>query len=92
VYLELIRRGYKVDIGKVKETEIDFVARKQDCIEYYQVSFTVNNSADTLNREIKPFASVNDHYQKYLITMDKDFVSDIDGIRKLYAVDWLLGS
>lgn len=90
VYLELIRRGYKVDIGKVNETEIDFVARKQDCIEYYQVSFTVNNSADTLNREIKPFASVNDHYQKFLITMDKDFVSDIDGIRKLYAVDWLL--
>ena len=92
VYLELIRRGYKVDIGKVNETEIDFVARKQDCIEYYQVSFTVNSSADTLRREVKPFEVVNDHYQKFLITMDKDFVSDIDGIRKLYAVDWLLES
>ena len=90
VYLELIRRGYKVDIGKVNETEIDFVARKQESIEYYQVSFTVNNSTDTFNREIKPFDAINDHYQKFLITMDKDFVTDINGIKKLYAVDWFL--
>jgi len=90
VYLELIRRGYQVDIGKVNETEIDFVARKQEFIEYYQVSFTVNNSADTFNREIRPFDAVDDHYQKILITMDKDFVSDINGIKKLYAVDWFL--
>ncbi len=90
VYLELIRRGYQVDIGKVNETEIDFVARKQEFIEYYQVSFTVNNSADTFNREIRPFDAIDDHYQKILITMDKDFVSDINGIKKLYAVDWFL--
>lgn len=92
VYLELVRRGYKVDIGKVNETEIDFIARKQGEIEYYQVSFTVNNSPDTLNREIRPFDAIEDHYKKILITMDKDFVSDINGIRKLYAVDWFMES
>ena len=90
VYLELIRRGYKVDIGKLNDTEIDFIARKQNTIEYYQVSYSVNNSAETLQREIRPFDSLDDHYSRYLITMDRDFVTDIDGIRKVNAVDWLL--
>jgi len=88
VYFELLRRGYKVDIGKVSNTEIDFIARKQDKIEYYQVSFSINGSQETMQREIRPFDYVNDHYQKFLITMDKDFVSDINGIKKLYALDW----
>ena len=48
VYMELLRRGYKVDTGKVGDNEIDFVARKNDSIEYYQVSYTVNNSKETL--------------------------------------------
>ena len=90
VYLELIRRGYKVDIGKLNDTEIDFIARKQNTIEYYQVSYSVNNSSETLQREIRPFDSLDDHYSRYLITMDRDFVTDIDGIRKVNAVDWLL--
>lgn len=90
VYFELIRRGYKVDVGKIKDNEIDFLARKKDKIEYYQVCFTVNNSKETLDREIRPFNNLDDHYQRFLITMDKDFVSDISGIQKLYAVDWFL--
>ena len=92
VYLELLRRGYKVDIGKMNDSEIDFVARKQDTVEYYQVSYTVNNSPETLHREIRPFDSINDHYARYLITMDRDLVTDIDGIRKLNVVDWLIGT
>ena len=90
VYMELLRRGYKVDTGKVGDNEIDFVARKQDVVEYYQVSYTVNNSNETLMREIRPFNSISDHYSCYLLTMDRDFVTDIDGIRKLYLIDWLL--
>lgn len=90
VYMELLRRGYKVDTGKIGDNEIDFVARKQDVIEYYQVSYTVNNSNETLMREIRPFNSISDHYSCYLLTMDRDFVTDIDGIRKLYLIDWLL--
>lgn len=90
VYLELLRRGYKVDIGKLNDTEIDFIARRQDTIEYYQVSYTVNNAPETLAREIRPFGILSDHYSRYLITLDRDFISDIDGIRKVNAVDWLL--
>ena len=90
VYLELLRRGYKVDIGKLNDTEIDFIARRQDTIEYYQVSYTVNNSPETLAREIRPFGNLGDHYSRYLITLDRDLVTDINGIRKVNAVDWLI--
>ncbi|MCF0262440.1 MAG: ATP-binding protein [Sphaerochaetaceae bacterium] len=95
VYFELVRQGYKVDIGALRGTnghdkEIDFVARKDDTIEYYQVSYTVNNP-DTLERELSAFNSIQDHYPKYLITMDKDFVNNLNGVKKLYAPEWFLG-
>ena len=70
--------------------EIDFVARKKEMIEYYQVSYSVNQSQETLQREIRPFDAVGDHYSKILLTMDRDFVTDINGVRKIYIVDWLL--
>jgi predicted AAA+ superfamily ATPase len=90
IYFELLRRGFKVDIGKVNNNEIDFIARKNDKIEYYQVSYTVNESTETLQRELNPFYQITDHYQKYLITMDKDFISDFNGITKINAIEWLL--
>lgn len=90
VYFELLRRGFKVDIGKIDSAEIDFIARKNDKIQYYQVSFSVNKSDDTLQREIRPFNSIKDHYEKILITMDKDFVNDINGVKKINAVEWFL--
>jgi len=90
IYFELLRRGYKVDIGKVNNNEIDFIARKNEKIEYYQVSYTVNNSIDTLERELRPFNHISDHYQKFLITMDKDFISDFNGITKINAIEWML--
>ena len=86
VYMELLRRGYAVDTGKVGDNEIDFVARTQSSVEYYQVSYTVNDSEDTLNREIRPFNHTLDHNMKILLTMDRDIVCDIDGIRKYYIV------
>ena len=90
VYCELLRRGYSVDIGNINGTEIDFLARKTDKIEYYQVSDSVANP-ETLYRELRPFDMVGDHYKRFLITMDRDFISDINGVEKLYAVDWCLG-
>lgn len=90
VYFELLRRGFKVDIGKIDSNEVDFIARKNDKIQYYQVSFSVNKSDDTLQREIRPFNSIKDHYEKILITMDKDFVNDINGVKKINAVEWFL--
>ena len=90
IYFELLRRGYKVDIGKVNQNEIDFIARKNDKLEYYQVSYSVNQSKETLDRELYPFQQINDHYHKYLITMDKDFITDFNGITKINALEWLL--
>lgn len=90
VYFELLRRGFKVDIGKIDSNEVDFIARKNDKIQYYQVSFSVNKSDETLQREIRPFNSIKDHYEKILITMDKDFVNDINGVKKINAVEWFM--
>lgn len=90
VYMELIKRGYHVDTGKVGENEIDFVARNQQGTSYYQVSYTVNGSKDTLERELRPFKEASDHNSRVLLTMDRDFVNDIDGIKKRYIIDWLL--
>lgn len=89
VYLELIRRGYKVYIGKINSLEVDFVAEKNGEIEYYQVSQTVMEKT-TLDREITPLNSIKDHYPKYLITMDNIPNISHNGIKQIYALDWLL--
>ena len=91
IYFELLRRGYQVDIGKVGDYEVDFVARKKEDIRYYQAAWTVNNSPETLEREYRPFDAIPDHYDKFIITMDKDFVSSVNGVKKLNAIDFLLG-
>lgn len=89
VYLELLRRGYEVYIGKVDEYEIDFVAINSKGIEYYQVAETVRNE-ETLNRELRPLDMIKDHYPKYLLTMDLDPETSYNGIRKVNVLDWLL--
>jgi uncharacterized protein len=93
VYLELIRRGYKVFVGKVGDKEIDFVADTADGTEYYQVAYTVIDAAGggtTLRRELAPLEAVRDNCAKYLLTMD--FVPPVshNGIRQLNVLDWLL--
>jgi predicted AAA+ superfamily ATPase len=89
IYLELLRRGFDVYVGKVDEYEIDFVAMKGGIPEYYQVSETVK-SKETLERELRPLVMVKDNNPKYLITMDMDDRTNIDGIIKMNAVDYLL--
>ena len=79
-----------MDTGKVGENEIDFVAHNQYGVEYYQVSYSVNSSKETLERELRSFREANNHNTSILLSMDRDFVSDIDGIKKRYIVDWLL--
>ena len=90
VFLELLRRGYKVHIGKVGSLEVDFVAENANGTEYYQVAATVRDHA-TLERELAPFGKIRDHHPKFLLTLDEDPADNIDGIRKLNALDWLLG-
>ena len=89
VYLELVRRGYKVRIGKVNSLEVDFVAQNANGTEYYQVAATVREQ-DTLKRELAPFLQIKDNYPKTLLTLDEDPSEDINGIRKLNALDWLM--
>lgn len=89
VYLELIRRGYKVYIGKAGEKEIDFVAKNKEGFTYFQVAYTTREKA-TLERELTPLQDINDHYPKYILTMDIDPIADYDGIKKVNVLDWLL--
>lgn len=89
VYLELIRRGYKVYIGKTGEKEVDFVAENKEGFTYFQVAYTTRE-AETLTRELKPLQEIKDHYPKYILTMDLDPKADYDGIKKINVLDWLL--
>lgn len=89
VYLELLRRGYKVYVGKVDELEIDFVAENRDGLRYYQVALTVRDEK-VLERELKSLQKTADHYPKVLLTLDMDLETDYDGITKMNVIDWLL--
>lgn len=89
VYLELLRRGYRVYVGKVDDMEIDFVAENRDGLKYFQVALTVRDEK-VLERELKSLQKTGDYYPKYLITMDMDLSADYDGITKVNAIDWLL--
>ncbi|MDR0302754.1 MAG: ATP-binding protein [Treponema sp.] len=88
VFLELLRRGYTINIGKTgRGTEIDFVAVHDKKTEYYQVCASVLDE-NTLERELAPFKQIKDNYPKYLITLD-EFTGDHDGIQQINLIDWL---
>jgi predicted AAA+ superfamily ATPase len=96
IYLELLRRGYKVYVGKSGNAEIDFVAERPGLrtdfgseLEYYQAALTVREAA-VLERELAPLAAIRDHNPKYLLTMDEDPPASYNGIQRLNALDWLL--
>lgn len=90
VYLELLRRGYDVYVGKADDMEVDFVAMNNKKIAYFQAAMTVRDPK-TLERELRPLRGINDHYPKFILTLDEDPEVDYDGIRKINALDWLLG-
>ena len=94
VYLELLRRGYEVYIGKYDDLEVDFVAKKPENIVYYQVALTTREEGENenkiLNRELVPLKKINDNYPKYILTLDDDLDTDFDGIKKINVIDWLL--
>ncbi|WP_323736048.1 ATP-binding protein [Methanosphaera sp. ISO3-F5] len=87
VYLELLRNGYKVTIGKLKKYEIDFIARKDDEKIYIQVTYNLSNKK-TLNRELKPLLEIRDNYPKYLISKDRENYST-KGIKHYNIIQFL---
>lgn len=90
VYLELIRRGYDVYVGKVNDLEIDFVVSNERGRVYFQVAATVR-SEEVLRRELAPLQQLPDHYPKYILTLDNDPEADYEGIRRMNALEWLVG-
>ena len=89
VFLELLRRDYRVYIGKIGETEIDFVAEKPDDKLYIQVTESML-SPETRERELRPLRMIQDNYEKIVLSMDRDFIKSYDGIKSLNLIDWLL--
>ena len=89
VYLELLRRGYEVSIGKIGSLEVDFVASKPNEKIYYQVSATIMDEK-TRERELRPLESISDNYPKYILTMDQTVFNDYSGIRVKNIIDFLL--
>ena len=90
VYFELLRRGYKVMIGKLGSTEVDFVAEKQGEYTYYQVTADMT-AQETFEREMRPLTLIRDNYEKMVLTADHLTVGNYNGIRIRNLADWLLG-
>lgn len=89
VYLELLRRGYSVSIGKWDGMEIDFVAEKNNERIYLQVAYLLADKK-TVEREVAPLKAIPDNYPKYILSMDELFGSDLDGIKRVNLIEWLM--
>ena len=89
VFLELLRRDYRVYIGKVGETEVDFVAEKPDDKMYIQVTESMQ-APETRERELRPLRLIPDNYKKIVLSMDRSFINSYNGIRVENLIDWLL--
>lgn len=89
VYLELIRRGYNVSVGKVGTAEVDFIARKGDFTQYIQVSASLTDQK-TFEREMASLRAIKDNYKKTVLTLDKFTIGNYEGVEVRNAVEWLL--
>lgn len=89
VFLELLRRDYRVYIGKVGESEVDFVAEKPNDKLYIQVTESMQ-SPETRERELRPLRMIHDNYEKIVLSMDRNFTTSYEGIKSLNLIDWLL--
>ncbi len=89
VYFELLRRGYRVAMGKHGNTEVDFVAKKQNAYKYFQVTADMT-AQETFEREIRPLENIRDNYEKIILTADMLTVGNYNGIQVKNLTDWLL--
>ncbi len=89
VYLELLRRGYKVNIGKSLDYEVDFVTENTEEIKYYQVTKSLLDD-NVKDREIRSLESISDNYEKTILTMDRTINKDYNGIKVKNIIDFLL--
>jgi len=89
VYFELMRRGYDVAIGKIDNTEVDFIATKADDKLYVQVTESMT-SETVRNRELSPLMKIRDNYEKIILSLDTGLENSFEGIKSLNVLDWLL--
>lgn len=89
VFFELLRRGYKVNIGKIGTSEVDFIADNESVLTYYQVTADMT-AEETFAREMKPLLSIRNHYAKVVLTLDRFSIGNYDGIQVVNIMDWLL--
>lgn len=89
VYLELLKRGYDVSIGKIDNLEIDFIATKQDEKIYFQVTESMTND-DVRKKELTPLMKIDDNYEKIILTLDQDDFVSYKGIKCINLIDWLI--
>lgn len=89
IFLELLRRDYRVSIGKIGDVEVDFIAEKPSEKIYIQVTETMAGE-ETRERELKPLKAIPDNYPKYVLSMDRNFIESYDGIQLIYIPDFLL--
>jgi predicted AAA+ superfamily ATPase len=95
VYLELLRRGYRVSVGKVggkageREKEVDFVAERPDDRKYLQIAETLAGE-ETLRRELEPLLRIADNHEKMILSMDRSFIQSYDGIKAVNIIEYLL--
>lgn len=89
VYFELLRRGDQVNLGKLGDKEVDFIAFKEGIYEYYQVATTMQEES-TFHREITPLKEIKENYPKYILTNDNLGLGNYEGINVINIIDWLL--
>ena len=89
VYFELLRRGYDVSIGKVDQSEVDFIATKADDKLYVQVTESMTGE-DVRKRELAPLQKINDNYEKIVLSMNPGMDSSYEGIKSINLIDWLI--
>ena len=85
----MLRRGYRVNIGKTYDYEIDFVAENPNSIKYFQVTKSLLNE-QVKERELRSLESIDDNYEKIILSMDKNLSNDYNGIKVMNIIDWLL--
>ena len=90
IYLELLRGGGEIYVGKIGDAGIDFIVLSNGQKQYYQVALSVRDE-NTMKRELEPLRALRDNFPKFLITMDNDPVCYHDGIQQIYVLDWLAG-
>ena len=89
MFLELIRRDYRVYVGKIGELETDFVAEKPNEKLYIQVTESMQ-SPEIRARELRPLQIIDDNYEKVVLSMDRNYINSYGGIKSLNLIDWLL--